>query len=98
MAGQLWVRLMKKAKIVKDAVVPCSEGDWQQALQQACHQLDVAAPVSVQKHHRDWEEFGQTRFLPEDFLEPLHGDQLEVEYFDPEGGEGSRRSQDPRNA
>jgi len=36
----------------------------------------------VARHHRDFEEFGQTRFLPEHFLESVNFDRLEVEFFD----------------
>lgn len=97
MAGKLWVRLMKRAKISRDAVVPCPDDDWEGALQHACHQLDVAAPMVVPKHRRDWEEFRQTRFTPDDFLEHLPADRMEVEHFDPDGDGGARRSQDPRN-
>ncbi len=97
MAGKLWVRLMKKTKIVTDTVVPCEKDAWEEGLQRACHLLDVSAPLVVPKHRRDWDEFGQTRFMPGDFMDRLPAERMEVEYFDPDNEGGARRSQDPRN-
>ena len=40
-------------------------------------------------------EFGQTRFLPDAFMEHVDFDRLEIEYIDPDAKK--RRSRDPRN-
>ena len=63
MAGQLWVRLMRKNKMVRDTVAHCPQGeDWRAALTAACHQMDLPVPVQVPGHERDWAEYRQTRF------------------------------------
>lgn len=98
MAGQLWVRLMRKNKMVRDTVAHCPQGeDWRAALTAACHQMDLPVPVQVPKHERDWAEYRQTRFLPEHFMEAVSFDRMEIEFFDPDSGAAARRSQDPRN-
>jgi len=97
MAGQLWVRLMRKNKMVRDSVAPCPEGDWRAALTDACHQMDLPMPVHVPKHERDWAEYRQTRFLPEHFMEAVPFDRMEIEFFDPDSTGTARRSDDPRN-
>lgn len=97
MAGQLWVKLINKGKITEDTVAPCPDGDWQEALREACHQLDISVPITVPKHLRDWESSRQARFLPEHFMDGLRHDRVEIEYFDPESDSPGRRSQDPRN-
>ena len=84
MAGQLWVREMRRNKIKRDIVVPCPLGELEEALAQACRGLDIAVPLVVARHHRDFAEFRQLRFLPEHFLEAVAFDRLEAEYFDPE--------------
>lgn len=84
MAGSLWVREIRRNKIRRDIVVPCPEYDWQEALIAACRQLDLAAPLVVARHEQDFADFRQLRFLPEHFLESVHFDRLEVEYFDPD--------------
>lgn len=96
MAGQLWVRMIRRNRIKAEALVPCGQDAWQEALQEACRELDLSVPLIVQKHLRDWEQYAQTRFLPEHFLDGLQADRLEVEYFDLQSP-GGRRSQDPRN-
>lgn len=84
MAGKLWVREIRKNKILRDVVVPCERGEWSQGLVAACHELDIGAPILVVRHERDFSEFGQARFLPEHFMEPVAFDRLEAEYFDPD--------------
>ncbi|MBR6525958.1 MAG: hypothetical protein IKT57_08290 [Clostridia bacterium] len=84
MAGGIWVRLMKRTRIDRDFTVPCSHEEWQDALDAACHKLDVTRPMVLSRHERDWEEFSQTRFLKEHFLEDVPFDRMEVEYIDPD--------------
>ncbi len=84
MAGSIWVREIKRNKIIKDITTPCPNGDWETALVNACRALDIAVPLMVKRHHKDFEDFRQVRFLPEHFLESVPFDRLEVEFFDPD--------------
>lgn len=88
MAGGIWVRLMKRTRIQKDITQPCERDDWQDALDEACHKLDVTRPMILPRHERDWEEFSQTRFVKEHFLEDVPFDRMEVEYIDPDAKKG----------
>ena len=65
-------------------VQPCTRDDPQEALQDACHALDLPKPLWLPKNQREWEEFGQTRFLPDAFMEHVDFDRLEIEYIDPD--------------
>ena len=76
MAGQLWVRVIRKNKIIESRTAPCTYETWQQALDDICHGLDISRPVILPRHERDWEQFGLTHFLPEHFLESVHFDKL----------------------
>ena len=84
MAGQLWVRVIRKNKIIESRTAPCTYETWQQALDDICHGLDISRPVILPRHERDWEQFGLTHFLPEHFLESVHFDKLELQYIDPD--------------
>ena len=84
MATMLWVRLMHKTKIARDTAVPCEFDDFEEALDAACKKLDMSRPLILPKHLRDWEEFRQTRFLPEHFLEEFPFDRMEAEFIDPD--------------
>ncbi|MBQ7655517.1 MAG: hypothetical protein IJI53_03020 [Clostridia bacterium] len=84
MAAGIWVRLMRKTHIEKDTTVECAYSEWQEALDAACHKLDVSRPLILPKHERDWEQFSQARFVKEHFVEDVPFDRMEVEFIDPE--------------
>lgn len=96
MDGKLWIRLVKRNKISRDVTVPCGRDTWQEALREACHMLDLSVPIIVPRHLRDWDQFMQTRFLPGDFMDAVHFDRMEAEYFDDDLPRS--RDKDPRNA
>lgn len=84
MATGIWVRLMRKTRIERDVTIPCMHDEWQEALEAACHRLDVPRPLLLPRHERDWAEFSQARFLKEHFMEDVPFDRMEVEYIDPD--------------
>lgn len=96
MATALWVRTIRHHRMDKQVVKPCQRDDPQDALSEACHALDLPKPIWLDKNQREWDEFGQTRFLPDAFFETVHFERLEIEYIDSDAPK--RKSQDPRNA
>ncbi|MDO5143662.1 MAG: hypothetical protein Q4E72_03485 [bacterium] len=96
MAEALWVRTIRHHRIDRQAVEPCTRDDPRQALENACHRLDISLPLWLDKNQRDWDSYGQTRFQPDAFMESVDFDRLEIEYIDPDAPR--RRSKDPRNA
>lgn len=95
MATALWVRTIRHHRIDRQHTVPCDHDDPQDALAEACHHLDLPKPLWLDKNQREWEEFGQTRFLPDAFFENVPFERLEIEFIDPDAKK--RRSPDPRN-
>ena len=63
---------------------------------EACRKLDISRPIWLDKHQREWDEFGLTRFLPDDFLESVDFQRMEIEFIDPDAKK--RKSADYRNA
>ena len=84
MATGIWVRLMHKTRIDRDVTVACAHEAWREAMDEACHQLDVPRPMILPRHERDWKQFNQTRFLREHFVEDVPFDRMEVEFIDPD--------------
>lgn len=84
MATGIWVRLMHRNRIEQDVTVDCGREDWQEALGEACHRLDAPRPLILPRHERDWQQFGQVRFLKEHFVEETAFDRMEVEFIDPD--------------
>ena len=96
MATTLWVRVIRHHRTWRQAEVPCARDTVTEALDAACQQLDLSRPLWLDKNQREWAEFGQTRFLPDAFMEHVAFDRLEIEFIDPDAKK--KRSQDPRNA
>ena len=84
MAGQLWVRVIKRNSIVDSKTAPCTYETWQEALDEICQQMDMSRPVIMPRHERDWDSFGLTQFLPEHFMESVSFDRMELQYIDPD--------------
>lgn len=83
-AGQLWVRVVTRGKIVGSQTEPCAYADWQEALDTICRRMDLPRPVLLPRHLRDWEAFGLAHFLPEHFMESVRFDRMELQYIDPD--------------
>ena len=97
--ARLWGILKKKNRIWRDIVVEIHGDDseaTQDALSDVCYALDIPRPIWLDKHEREWEEFGQTRFLPDDFLESVDFQRMEIEFIDPDAKK--KKSTDYRNA
>ncbi len=93
---RLWVRLLLRHKIIRQATVPCQKGNEADALLAALKDFDAPAPVWLAKHRREMDEFSRTWFSKSDFVESVSFDRLEIELIDEDGA--SHSSQDPRNA
>ena len=96
MATALWVRTIRHQRMDRQVMIPCGKDGVEDALTEACHQLDISRPLWLEKNRREWAEFGQTRFLPDAFLESVPFQRLEIEFVDPDAKR--KHSQDPRNA
>ena len=95
MATALWLRTIKHHRMDKQHVEPCTRDNPEMALEAACRQLDISRPIWLDKHTREWDEFGQSRFLPDDFLESVDFQRLEIEFIAPDAKK--KKSRDYRN-
>lgn len=82
--GRLWIRLMKKNLCLRDVVVPCERQAPQEALRMVLPQLDLSQPLWLPRHHADWEEYALTRFLPDDFVDSVAFDRMEISFIFPD--------------
>ncbi len=93
--ARLWVRIMKDHRIQKQLAVDCAPGGESEALTEVCKQLDIARPIWLDKHFREFESFRRTAFTRDHFIEEIRFDKLEIEFLDDTGEK--RKSKDPRN-
>lgn len=82
---KLWAKLIREQKTVRDAVIECelpaSEADWQEQIGAVCALLEESRPVLLNKHYGDLKRFSRTIFLPEDFMESVNYDKMELVLF-----------------
>lgn len=91
----IWVRIIKHGRIAKQETVPASHDAPQEPLFEALRRLDLPKPMWLDKNQREWDDFNQTRFTPDDFVEHVDFDRMELEYINPAAPKA--KSRDPRN-
>lgn len=89
--GRLWVRLIKRHRVERDAVYPCEKEEAEEGLRELLSSMDLGQPMWLARHKADWEEFSLTRFRPEHFVEEVDFDYMEVSYIFPEDSKKQAR-------
>lgn len=74
---RVWGMIKIADRIQSDVTV--SADDFAQALIAVCEHFDLTKPIMVQKHTNEIEQFNRTIFYPDDFIEDVPFDTLEVE-------------------
>ena len=74
---KVWGKIRLGGRIIKDAVAEA--GDFGAAVVAVCEKFDLSKPVMLEKHKNEIRLFNLTVFLPEDFIEPVSFDSLEIE-------------------
>ena len=93
---KLWVRIIRKHRIVEQSVVELNGESARDKLVDICHNLDLAVPIWLNKNENEFDAFQRTSFTKDHFMEAIPFDRMEIEVFDENSG--TRRSSDPRNA
>ena len=94
--SRLWAKIIVKHRIRQQATMPCSFDDAEQVLGEICREFDIPAPIWLGKQQREYENFRLTSFGPENFVEDVNFQKLEIEFLDDD--DKKRKSSDPRNA
>ena len=92
---RIWARIVKKHKMIDQRTYECTRDEVEAALREACRDMDVPAPIWLQKQRDEFERFGMTAFGSECFFEAIKFDRLELSYLSEDGNTQGRR--DPRN-
>ncbi len=72
-----WVKL-KTEDIIRTHIT-VDAPDLVGALVEGCNALDLSKPVLCEKHHSEMKRFSRTLFYPDDFVDSVPFDALEVE-------------------
>lgn len=84
---KLWGRIKLDNSVLDSRVVTVQAktaydvADWSEPFARLCHDMNLSRPVILKKHVRDLEQFRHTVFFPQDFLESVDFDRLEIEIY-----------------
>lgn len=67
-------------RIYKSTVYECdSETGFETALREICYLQNIPTPVILRRHLQQYTDFNFTRFLPDDFVETVDFESLNIE-------------------
>lgn len=72
-----WAKLKKEDIISQHTTVDAA--DFSAALIAACNAFDLSKPVICEKHNAEIVRFSRTVFYPDDFVDTVNFDTLEIE-------------------
>jgi hypothetical protein len=75
-----WGKLKTEDRIIRDLVH--EDSDFTAALVALCGGFDISRPIVCEKHIKELRMFRRTIFYPDDFVEGVGFDTLEIEIFD----------------
>ena len=78
---RVWAKLYKDNIIINDVTGSSENAEVAEALleclEQIYQELDLAEPIWLSKHTRDFSVFRRTKLYPSDFMEKVHFDYCE---------------------
>jgi hypothetical protein len=88
---RLWVREFKDTRMLKDVVIEDASSDTRthkifNSLEKACHELDLAVPIWLNKNIEDFKRTSKCRFRKESFIEEVPFDFLEIQVIEEDPG------------
>lgn len=75
-----WGKIKTEDRIIRDLVR--DDKDLPAALVSVCSQFDIGKPIICGKHIAEMRAFRRTVFYPDDFVEQIDFDTLEIEIID----------------
>ena len=76
-ARRWWGKMKVEDRIRQDVTVAAD--DFAAALSDVCEQLDLTKPIVTRKHENEMSRFNRTVFYPDDFIESVRFDAMEIE-------------------
>lgn len=78
----IWGKIIIRNKIEAHHTVQCAYPaveEYISAIATICRELDIPNPVVLKKHEKELAEFNMTRFHPDDFMEKVNFQRVDVE-------------------
>ena len=81
---RIWAKVFKENRLIKDMVVCNDKKDIRRtqkiltAIDEICHEFDLAKPIWLESTIVDFKRHDKTRFTQDNFIEPISFDFLEI--------------------
>lgn len=81
---RLWAKIFKDNKMIKDMVVSNDSPDLRRtqkifaAIDDICRAFDLSRPIWLDANIADFKRHDKTRFVQDNFIEPIWFDYLEI--------------------
>lgn len=84
---KIWFKQWKENRLVADYVVEDYSSETRthkvfNALEEACHEMDLARPIWLDSTVRDFKQCAKARFGTDAFVEDIYFDYLEIEVLE----------------
>lgn len=85
---KLWAKKIAKNHLIDSIVVKNKENNItlserrDKCLKEICQKLDLSLPVWLKKHDLEFSQFKYVTFYPQDFIDEVDFDKLEIELID----------------
>ncbi|HKL80454.1 MAG TPA: hypothetical protein VJ888_08475 [Mobilitalea sp.] len=81
---RIWAKIFKENRLIKDMVVCNDSKDMRrtqkifEAIEEICHTFDLSKPIWLDSTIQEFKRHDKTRFLQDNFMEPINFDFLEI--------------------
>ena len=84
---KLWAKKIMKNHLADSIVVKNKENisyteKRDKCIKEICQKLDLSVPVWLKKHDLEFSQFKSVTFYPQDFIDDVDFDKLEIELID----------------
>lgn len=84
---KLWAKQIKDNKIITSLIVKNNEkispsDKIDKCLKEICQKFDLSVPLWLEKHNNEFSQFKYVIFYPDDFIDDIDFDKLEIELID----------------
>lgn len=84
---RLWAKIIKKGRIIESIDINNDkeislDQKRKECFEEICYKLDLSIPLWLDKHSKEFKDFKRVTFLPDDFIDDIDFDKLEIDLID----------------
>lgn len=80
---KVWIKVYQDDKILQSIIIEkncvITRKAFEDIIRDACHRFDYSTPIILAPHFNHFRDFNFSKFLPEDFIEPVNFTKMTAE-------------------